>query len=463
MKLSQSRLTNVSKIERTASDKAVYLMRDGTKLASMFEQSALLTENARAIAIADCLRETYRPQNIYYSKDQINYETGECFDGFGVLTSLVNTRLSKAYLTASARRSRKKIRKTLAGTNMLVGERYRFLTLTMPFLKTDCKTVLAIKDRALTLFKKRKLWTSNVRGAFISEEMTIGDSTTVFQTHYHAHAHALILGKWMDHWQIANQWTDCVEKACEKEGIECLLNTSNNRLAVYITDVEKYAKKKHFSFDDAINELCKYVVKGSDYEKVPTAELVEIEQALFKRQMIKSYGCFNNQKGTGEKEQLAKGNSLDTKCITDGDAQQRKLTLIETGVSLIEKGQRDLWLSLLRTNAEHRRQFRADQLAWSYPHTEFHTLDGHRWYGVAERAPVVVVALSDYKEKRRLVERSEKSKLLDQIIERSENKRLLNEIINQFESDTLLNSCVIQYERNNSTSDNRHVSPYKRI
>ncbi len=393
-------------IEHSASDKAVYLMREGGKLANLYEQSAFFKNNAKFIARSDLLQETYRPRNIYHATDLINYQTGELFDGYGVLINAVNSRLSKAYLTASARRARKRIRATLAKTKLLVGERYRFLTLTMPFLEADAATVLKIKDRALTLLKKRKLWTSNIRAAFISEEMTIGESSTLHFTHFHAHAHALIISKFINQWQIADAWTDCIEKVCAEFGVEFLMrNMVSNRVSVDIKDVATYAKKKGKSLDDAVAELCKYVVKGSDYKKVPVAQIVELDELLFKRQMIKSYGDFNNQKGTEKKETASQDTSLDTKHITDGAVRfklkrKRRPSLVESGERLILAGRRDEWLEMVGATMEYRRQFRVDQLAWRYPHACFHTLDGRRWFGVAERPPKVVVSLADYKRKR---------------------------------------------------------------
>jgi hypothetical protein len=181
-------------------------------------------------------------------------------------------------------------------------------------------------------------------------------------------------------------------------------NMVSNRLTVDIKDVSTYAKKKGKSLDDAVEELCKYVVKGSDYEKVPVAELVDIDEALFNRQMIKSYGDFNNQKGKGNEETKSKDTSLDTKYITDGAAhlkpkRARRPSMVETGVRLILDGKRDEWLRIIRVTMEHRREFRVEQLAWKYPHACFRTLDGGRWFGVAERPPKVVVSLSDYKRK----------------------------------------------------------------
>ncbi len=388
------------------SDKAVYLMQNGRTLANRYQESAMLNLDARAVAKSDLLAETYRARNIFHATDLHNGTTGELFDGYGVLVQLVSSRMSPAYLSGQGRRARKRIRERINDTKLLVGERYRFLTLTMPYLETDVATVLKIKDRATTLFKKRKLWTVNVRAAFIAEEMTVGESSTILYTHYNAHSHALLVGKYIQQWEIADVWTDCVEKACSEYGVEFLMrNLVSNRLTVDIKDVETYGKKKGKTLDESVDELCKYVVKGSDFDKVPVEKLVEIEDALFKRQMIKSYGDFNSQKGKGKSETVTERTSLDTKYITDGDArlkpkQPRKPPLVEVGVKMILDGRRDDWLEMLGVVAEHRREFRVDYLSHKMPFATFRTLDGNRWFGVSERAPKSnIVLLSDYRVK----------------------------------------------------------------
>ncbi len=390
----------------SASDKAVYLMQNGRTLANRFQESAMLNLDARAVAKSDLLAETYRARNIFHATDLHNGTTGELFDGYGVLVQLVSSRMSPAYLSGQGRRARKRIRERINDTKLLVGERYRFLTLTMPYLETDVATVLKIKDRAATLFKKRKLWTVNVRAAFIAEEMTVGESSTILYTHYNAHSHALLVGKYIQQWEIADVWTDCVEKACSEYGVEFLMrNIVSNRLTVDIKDVETYGKKKGRTLDESVDELCKYVVKGSDFDKVPVEKLVEIEDALFNRQMIKSYGDFNRQKGKEKSETVAERTSLDTKYITDGDArlkpkQPRKPPLVEVGVKMILDGRRDDWLEMLGVVAEHRREFRIDYLAHKMPFATFRTLDGSRWFGVSERAPKSnIVSLSEHRVK----------------------------------------------------------------
>ncbi len=375
-------------------DRADYLLRSGAKMSKLFSASAFLNKDAKAIAIADCLLETYKPENIYTSKNLVDYQTGELFDGYGVLQVGVASRLSPAYQKFSSSRARKRTEVKIANHKQLFGQDWRFATLTMPFLKTNVETVLAVISKAMELLKKRKVFHSNVDGAFCGEEMTIGDGSTSYFTHFHSHIHILMLGRYIDQGELADQWTDCVEKACRLFGVEfSVSNLKTNRLVVDIRSVKKYAKKHSVTMQDSLLELCKYTTKGSDFEKVPVEQLVEIEAALRGRQMFKPYGIFNNHKGrvTGICASPGRDTLLDTLHTTDGEIfkpkfkrNERKVkSLVEFGEGMISSGKRDVWLKILYLTMESRRDFRRRQLAMKYPRATFKTLDGKSWNGVS--------------------------------------------------------------------------------
>ena len=376
----------------SASDKAVHHSSQGMKLASFFAEGALEVGDPRSIAKADILKESYKSNNVYHSEDQINRQTGELFDGFGLIADGLCSRLSKDYLLKSARRSRRKINATMDAQRLLVGLYWRFMTLTLPYLRTDVVTVFKIKTYAETLFKKHPIWRANVQGAFIAEELKIGDETRPVNTHWHAHTHILMLGKWVDQYKWADVWTDCVEKACRKFGVEFLMtNLKSNRLMVDVRDVRKYAKKRSMGFDDAVNELVKYCTKGSEFEKVPRREIIEIEKALHRRQMIKTYGSFNNQQGSKKQTNADKDTSLVVQSITDEKriliVAEKRETLVDQGARLIAAGRRDEWLLLLAIEFEKRRDFKRDYLARKNPNATFWTLEGKRFFGVSKRPP----------------------------------------------------------------------------
>jgi hypothetical protein len=375
-------------------DKADYLLRSGAKMSKLFSASAFLNEDARAIAVADCLTETYKPENVYISKDLVNYQTGELFDGYGVLQIGIASRLSPAYQRFSSSRSRTCVGVKIGNHKLLVWQDWRFATLTMPFLKANIGMVLAVISKAMELLKKRKIFRSNVDGAFCGEELTIGDGSTAYFTHFHSHIHILMLGKYIDQGELADNWTDCVERACREVGVEFSMpNLKTNRLIVDIRSVKKYAKRRSVTMQDALLEVCKYTTKGSDFEKVPVEQLVEIEAALRGRQMVKSYGIFNNHKGTtkGIGTNLSGDTLLDTQHTTDGETSKPKFkrverkvkSLVELGEEMISSGNRRGWLSILCLTMQSRREFRQKHLAMKYPRATFETLDGRKWSGVS--------------------------------------------------------------------------------
>jgi hypothetical protein len=372
-------------------DRADYLLRSGAKMSKLFSASAFLNKDSRAIAVADCLLETYKPENIYVAKDLVNYQTGELFDGYGVLQIGIASRLSPAYQRFASSRARKRAEAKISKHKQLVGQDWRFATFTMPFLKADVEKVFAIISRAMELLKKRKIFVSNVDGAFCGEELTIGDGSTAYSTHFHSHIHILMLGKYIEQAKLADEWTDCVEIACRDVGVEYSVpNLKTNRLIVDIRSVKKYAKKRSVTMQDSLLEVCKYTTKGSDFEKVPVEQLVEIEAALCGRQMVKAYGIFNNHKGKvkGTGTTLCRDTSLDTLHTTDGRPKFRRnerlvKSLVKLGQELIEGGKRNEWLRILRLTMQSRREFRQKQLAMKYPYAAFRTLDGRRWSGVS--------------------------------------------------------------------------------
>jgi hypothetical protein len=393
----------------TATDKAKYRHRQGLKMADLLEKSADVVHSPRGLAIADCIRATASPENIYFSSEQINFETGELFDGFGVLTEAVSSRLCPSYQARMSKRAKKMARESVARIKPRQSERWRFLTLTMPDLRVGFETTLDVLDTAIVLLKKRLWFKENVRGAIQAIEATIKDAG-----HFHFHCHFLAISKWISWSELGEAWTDCVKKACLKHDVFFNYETSHNRLIVDVRLVVSKSKdaKKTISLDDAINETCKYLTKSSDFENVPVESLCEIERVLRGRRMIRSFGeCGDSQAATGEITAFQDTDTyLDTTDTTDGleveSAKKLKVeTLVEMGTRLITSGRRDEWLLILRRKMSERRDFRRKQLLEMYPGAVFWTLDGKsfRSYANLEQSfddvAGEVVSIADYKRK----------------------------------------------------------------
>jgi hypothetical protein len=389
----------------SARETAIYRCGVTAKIAAGLEESSEFTAELRAetLAVADCLRETALPENIYFSVGQTNSETGESFEGYGSLAVAVGTRLCPNYQAKQSRRRNRRIRKSLAAQgvtddedNLLVNEdgnlknfangvRLRFVTLSMPELCCAAEEKLSILDRALVLFKKRSIWVDNVLGAYVSEEFTDGEASSF---RWNFHAHALLVSKWIERDEIGNDWTDCVEKACEDFRVEFpSLSSPTNRLHVWINDVATYARENQVSLDSAVFEISKYLSKGSDILNVPVAELAALNRTLSGRRMFEPYGIFNSHRGTQPEQETS--DAADTPLLdnrtqltaeeeteSESAVELRRETLVERGTRMILEGRRSEWLLDLRKEMGRRRAWRRKQLLTLYPRAVFWTLDG---------------------------------------------------------------------------------------
>jgi hypothetical protein len=288
----------IQKPEWTAEDRASYRQREGVKMSKLLEKSAEIVGSPRGLAVADCIAETASPENLYFSSEQINFETGELFDGFGVLTEAVSSRLCPSYQARMSKRARKMVREALKRVKAVDGERLRFTTLTMPNLETSFELTLEVLDAAIVLLKKRKWFKTNFRGGVQAIETAIRNAA-----HFHSHCHILAFSRWIVWTELGEIWTECVEAACKRFNVPLKIETAHGRLIVDVRLVVSKSRdaRQTISFDDAIQETCKYIVKGSDFKKVPIEQLCEVEAALRGRKMIRTFGeCSQSANADGQ-------------------------------------------------------------------------------------------------------------------------------------------------------------------
>jgi hypothetical protein len=259
-------------------------------------------------------------------------------------------------------------------------ERLRFITLTMPNLEVSYELTIKVLDAAIVLLKKREWFKRNFSGAVQSMETTIGEAE-----HFHSHLHILGFSKWIVWKELGEQWTSCVGEACRRFDVPFIVRTSHERLVV---DVRLVVSKSRDSwqtigFEDAIQECCKYIVKGSDWEKVPLEKLCDIERVLRGRKMIRTFGqCANSASVKAEITDFSGSNTYIYTTDTTDDSQAKQAqklkveTLVEAGTRLIISGRRDEWLLILQRKMRDRRAWRRKQLLEMYPMAVFWTLDG---------------------------------------------------------------------------------------
>jgi hypothetical protein len=256
----------------------------------------------------------------------------------------------------------------------------------MPTLPISFAAALEVFDLAMVLLRKRKWFKETVRGAVQGVEFTLGEGSEG----YHIHAHLLAWSRWVDWSEFGEQVTDCLSRAAVRLGVHMAFSTSHGRAVVDVRLVTSKSRGKGtVSVRDAVMETCKYIVKGSEYEKIPASEICEVERVLFNRRMVETFGECNLRKGkavvseTVEKlDDSGKSPYIYKKCTVDGAEKKRSKPLRAIGAELIKLGRRAEWLRKLRLVFFERRQWRKQYLASRFPYATFRTLSGEIFYGL---------------------------------------------------------------------------------
>jgi hypothetical protein len=392
---------NISK--RGVEERAVYRMRAGTRIAERLQASAIGGDDAEALAVGDMIAASSKPENIWTAEDLHNAD-GEAHDGYGSFTNAAS-RLDPAYMKACSARARRRTLDALQAHKPLIGEDQRFITFTIPpVFGFDFERAINLLDAALVLLKKRKWFRSQVAAAVFGDEITTGAKNT----HFHCHAH---MTGWTrkfaeaDLTTLRREWTGCLRAAAKGLGVDALtINTRNGLANVHVRRIiPKERDGKTITLEKAIEETCKYTVKGSDFEAMPVETLRVVERVLRGRKMVRTFRA-NNRKG-----RVKQAEYLDHPCTNDGttapeaeandryepsdmdDADAARVTgarkiraepLRLVGARMIREGKRREWLEMLRFKFAERREWRKAQLAKLFTVATFRTLSGEVWYGV---------------------------------------------------------------------------------
>ncbi len=392
-----------AKRQFSALERAQHNQKKGLEMSRRLFLAATMNYDARAMAEADCIAETASSDNHYFSKGQINYKTGEEYAGRGILVETTASRLCPASLEKYSRRARKRMREALARVEPKPFQKLLFITLTLPNLQTNFGNTLEVLFRAFSLLKKRKFFAQNVSGAIYGYESTVGT-----ENHHHSHVHILGWSHYLDWEKLGAEWTDCVEKACAEIGVKCVVNTSHGRMIVDVRLAkEKASGRDTIAVEDALQEVVKYSVKGSDLAKIPLDELYQVGKVLHRRRLVDTYGECNLRKGKAEpsknaesEQKRAVSDYLDTPRINDGEKVKVKVeTVVEVGTRMILDGKRAEFRRWLKRKMQERRAFRKRQLALLYPDAKFCTLAGAVWSAddyLSKKLPENVVYLQDW-------------------------------------------------------------------
>jgi hypothetical protein len=273
------------------------------------------------------------------------------------------------------------------------GEKLRFIVLTQPdMFGFDFVGGYGLLSGAMVRLKGLPYFKKNFRGGVTSDEFTLGAENT----HFHFHTNILGYTKWIDFDELRRVWTDCLRKTARDMGRELKVNTKDGLVNIYIKDVKPKVRdsSKEITLDDAITECVKYVVKGSDFAKIPTEFICQVEKTLYGKRLVETFGEANKRKGktkaNNERQYLDKNDTIQDSSNTAllrsapktvaNDTRKRE-TLRQMGARMIRAGRREEWKALIRRIFAKRAEFRKIKLAQRYKYAIFCTLAGEIWRG----------------------------------------------------------------------------------
>lgn len=251
------------------------------------------------LALASRIRLCNDPANSWYipaatkkpirlSNDAIVPHPDKPFDAIGRFWRC-GSKLCPDCLARQARHNRKRLRAALIAQKRHPGERFSFATFTVPNIGLSLTQARGIVDRAWTLFRKRSLCASLIRGWSKSEEFTVTANG------FHYHLHCILLHKWFLYNEVRRVWTDCVQTAFTEANLVFQCDNSDGLLRVVIDEIGKPVRRlggRVFTLEQTIQEGCKYLTKSDSWTKVPPSDLIEVAMIRKWTRMFELGGSF---------------------------------------------------------------------------------------------------------------------------------------------------------------------------
>jgi hypothetical protein len=348
--------------------------------------------------LADRIFQCSRRENFFLASDLHSSDTGELFDGKGSLWSC-NSRICPMCVGKLSKRNRKIARYVFENEKVLVGERWFFITLTMPDLLLKdfpllvCRSVM---NEAWRKFSRSAWFNKVIRGGMKSEEFTLG---TFNQYHFHQHLLSICKNRITSNnfVEIRREWTKALKFSFEKHGLKFDCETKDGLANVRVDRI--YNKNK------AILELCKYFTKSESWSKIPPEQLADIATIERFPRMFELFGvCKETAKGmpnqtektltepaNAENEEVNNSELLNNSAYLD----KKKITVRnksdETNLSHSPPRKRQSWrvrcrilpradwLKSLEEEISSCRDYRMKQLRQKFAFATFQTLDGQEF------------------------------------------------------------------------------------
>jgi hypothetical protein len=369
------------------------------------------SDDAEAIYCGLQLAESVADENLFVGYGMTS-RTGEVFNGRGNLVG-TSSRLDSFYLKKQAKAGRADIARYLSEIKLQSGERWRFLTLTMPKLKgCEFPNVMKVFDDAFKYLRDtRHFWKKKIRAGTKSKEFTPGDEWeregrpwTLPADGFHVHAHLIVAAQWIENRKInkktgenyyrelAEEWKKALVKSARKNSVVLDFNTGDGLPIVDVRLIKnKAAGAGEISLKDAIAETAKYITKQGVLEKLPVEQVMSINRYLKGKRMIEPLGEANQRKGKGTPKSVAVetvSDDLQTTSFIEADDVAADTYVLYTKtietfshlkracLTLIRRGETGEAEARIKRAFDKRRAYRKRQLARMYPAAEFMTLNG---------------------------------------------------------------------------------------
>lgn len=221
------------------------------------------------------------------------------------------SKLCSYCLSNESRRRRKSLREALnAYEGYSSVDQWRFLTLTIENPETSIGSTRDIVNASWSKLRKRACFAA-VRAGVKSEEFTLTAKG------YHYHIHALIhFRERPDYQQWRRQWTECVENSGGRSQKLFGFETIDGYLIIDFRRIHR--------IENLTNELCKYITKSVDFQKLSKPTLIELAEQKRWNRMFELFGELRNQKLREKPPEQSSPSIVHTKRLSDGFATDLK-------------------------------------------------------------------------------------------------------------------------------------------
>jgi hypothetical protein len=373
----------------------------GLRLASRLSKAAAAAGDELLWRVAREIERCCEPENIWIGYG-LRDASQRVFDGTAALWSCGHLMCPNCH-PKDARRLRKRARAVLEGMPLLVGEQFRFITLTLPTARdVGLFRSYEIFREAWELFRKREFWMTRLGGGVFRIEWEPND------VGFHVHAHLVVASKWIEIDECKQEWKACVVAAWKKCDVSQEIVTRSGLPFVNVKlTYNRKDRKWSENVRDAVCEGIKYVCKMTNWSELSDADLLRVGRALLEGdKMPRSFevvGRLNRRHTIHQNRDTARRVPLLVqRNASDGEILPylrdgfdwspssfggSEAALMARAMALgrrvaMRKLPTWLWIAVSDVKIAESRSRRREGLSGRYAQAVFETLAGDRWRGV---------------------------------------------------------------------------------